>query len=46
MNNAGYAYVKMIAEEQEVKIFNATRGGKLEIFPRVDLDCVLEENIH
>lgn len=46
MNNAGYAYVKMIAEEQGVKIFNATRGGKLEMFPRVNLDCVLEENIH
>lgn len=31
------------AEEKERRIFNATRGGKLEIFPRRDLNIFLEE---
>ena len=32
---------KRFAEKEGVKIFNATRGGKLEIFPRIDLDTAL-----
>ena len=27
-----------------IKIFNATRGGKLEVFPRVNLEEILKEN--
>ena len=29
----------------DVKVFNATRGGKLEIFPRVDLETVMKETV-
>lgn len=29
------------AQKHGVKIFNATKGGKLEVYPRVDLDDVL-----
>lgn len=40
-----YAYwlAKYEADSRGVKILNATRGGALEIFERVDLDKVLEE---
>ena len=31
------------AEAHGVKIWNATRGGELEVFDRIDLDYVLEE---
>lgn len=30
--------LKKYADKKGVKIFNATRGGKLEVFPRVDFD--------
>ena len=30
-------------DEHGIKIFNATRGGKLEVFPRIDLDALLED---
>lgn len=33
-----YEVAKKYADEQGVKIYNATRGGMLEVFPRVDLD--------
>lgn len=32
---------KMYADAHGVKIYNATRGGQLEVFPRVDLDRFL-----
>lgn len=35
---SAYQVAKTYAEEHSVKIFNATRGGKLEVFERVDLD--------
>ena len=28
----------------KVKIFNATRGGQLEAFPRVDFDDLIKDN--
>lgn len=31
---------KKYADEHGIKIYNATRGGKLEIFPRVDFDSL------
>ena len=34
---------KKYAESHGAKIWNATRGGKLEVFDRIDLDYVLEE---
>lgn len=34
----GYKAVKKVADKKGVKIFNATRGGMLEVFPRVDFD--------
>jgi len=33
---------KQFADAHGIKIYNATRGGALEIFPRVDLDEVLK----
>ena len=33
-----YQAAKRYAEEHNIKIYNATRGGKLEIFERVDFD--------
>lgn len=38
---ADYEKAKEIAERRGIKIFNATRGGALEKFPRVNLDDVL-----
>lgn len=38
---ACYEVVRKYAEENGTKIFNATRGGKLEVYPRVSLDRVL-----
>lgn len=35
-----YELAKKFAEEHGVKIYNATRGGKLEIFERVDIDSL------
>lgn len=33
-----YEAAKKYADEHEIKIYNATRGGKLEVFERVDID--------
>lgn len=35
-----YKAAKKYADEHGIKIYNATRGGKLEIFPRVDFDSL------
>lgn len=40
-NDMGYTYVKTIAEKYGVKIFNATRGGKVKCFDRVNLEEVI-----
>ena len=37
-NFAGYRAAKIFADNNGVSIYNATRGGKLEIFERVNLD--------
>lgn len=37
-----YREIKKFADRKGVKIYNATRGGMLEIFPRVDLDDVVK----
>lgn len=38
----GFVAAKKYAEEQGIKIYNATRGGKLEVFERVDFDTLFE----
>lgn len=38
-----FAEAKRYAEEHGVKILNATRGGKLEVFERVDFDSLFVE---
>lgn len=32
----GYVAAKQYADSHGIKIYNATRGGKLEVFTRVD----------
>lgn len=39
----GYEWVKKYADEMGVEIYNVTRGGMLEVFPRKNLEDVLEE---
>lgn len=38
--NMAYEYAAKYAKENGIKIFNATRGGHLEAFPRVDFDSL------
>lgn len=40
---ASYEVAKKYADKHGIKIYNATRGGMLEVFPRVDLDEVLKK---
>lgn len=35
-----YVAMKKHCDERNIKVFNATRGGKLEVFPRVDFDAL------
>ncbi|MEO3947284.1 6-hydroxymethylpterin diphosphokinase MptE-like protein [Gorillibacterium sp. CAU 1737] len=37
----GYESIKKLMDKSGVKLFNATRGGSLEVFPRVSLNEVL-----
>ncbi len=37
---SAYTSAKQYADEHGIKIYNATRGGKLEIFPRIDFDSL------
>lgn len=43
MTNA-YIAAKQYADAHGIKIYNATRGGKLEVFERVDFDSLFETN--
>ncbi|MGE4511068.1 MAG: 6-hydroxymethylpterin diphosphokinase MptE-like protein [Sulfurimonadaceae bacterium] len=36
--------IKSYCKEHNIKVYNATRGGKLEILERVDFDKLFEEN--
>ena len=38
----GFAACKEFCKEKNVEIFNATRGGRLEVFERADLDEIVE----
>lgn len=42
-NILAYQAAKKYADEHGIKIYNATRGGKLEVFERVDFDSLFEE---
>ncbi|WP_160722235.1 6-hydroxymethylpterin diphosphokinase MptE-like protein [Bacillus sp. USDA818B3_A] len=42
---SSYKVAKEYADRHHIKIYNATRGGMLEVFERVDLDKVLSVNI-
>ena len=35
-----YVAMKKHCDERNIKVFNATRGGKLKVFPRVDFDSL------
>ena len=37
-----YEYAKNVFEEHGRRIYNASKGGKLEVFPRVEYDTLLE----
>lgn len=39
--DAGYEEIRRIADKQNVKIYNATRGGRVEAFERVNLDNIV-----
>jgi hypothetical protein len=39
-----YMSAKQYCDQKGVKIYNATRGGKLEVFPRVNLDDLFDVN--
>ncbi len=40
-----YERARRYAEEHGIRIWNATRGGKLEVFERVDFDSLFNEKI-
>lgn len=44
--NRAYQHAAKYAWRSRVRIYNATRGGHLEAFPRADLDQVLDELGH
>lgn len=37
-----YEYAKKYADSHDIKIYNATRGGMLEVFERVDFDSLFD----
>lgn len=41
--NVSYMRCKTYAETHGIKIYNATRGGKLEVFDRVDFDSLFNQ---
>lgn len=40
---ASYKIAKLFADKNNIKLFNATRGGYLEVFERIDLDEVFDK---
>lgn len=39
-----YKHALMYAQQENTRIVNATRGGKLEVFPRQDFDSLWQQN--
>ncbi|QOR65481.1 DUF115 domain-containing protein [Cytobacillus suaedae] len=44
VSTRAFLAAKKYAEQNKIKIYNATRGGKLEVFQRVDFDKLFIEN--
>lgn len=44
LNERMYTNSKTYAERHGIKIYNATRGGKLEVFERVDFDTLFKKD--
>lgn len=44
-NLLGYEAARRAIEEEGRKVFNATRGGKLEVFERIDIDELLNTKL-
>ena len=42
-NTRAYKKAKKYCDEHNIEIYNATRGGKLEVFPRVNFDEIISE---
>ena len=40
-----YSFAKKYADDHGISIYNATRGGKLEVFERIDFDCLFERKV-
>jgi len=38
-----YLAMQYHCEKRQIQVFNATRGGKLEVFPRVDFETVMDQ---
>jgi hypothetical protein len=38
-----YVAMKHHCDARDIRVFNATRGGKLEVFSRVDFDTLFEK---
>ena len=38
----GFEAALVYAKSRDIKIYNATRGGKLEVFERVDFDGLFD----
>ncbi len=45
LTTKSYKDIKLYADKNNIKIFNATRGGKLEVYPRKSLEEILLEKI-
>lgn len=43
-NLLAFARAKEVCDRHGIHIYNATRGGKLEIFPRVDFDTLFDKS--
>ena len=44
VSTRAFSVAKKYADKNNIKIYNATRGGKLEVFERVDFDKLFIEN--
>jgi hypothetical protein len=42
-NTRAYRKAKKFCDEHDISIYNATRGGKLEVFPRVNFDDIISK---
>lgn len=43
-NTRAYKKAKKYCDDHNISIYNATRGGKLEVFPRVKIDLLFNRN--